>query len=83
VTEAKSPSTKFWRETFALYKAASTTEKSYYPAIKELWARLIEGRGLPFEVRAETSEHREGPAGTDLPDLALSTGVNSSRFSRR
>lgn len=71
MTEARSPSARFWSETFALYEAAATTEKSYYPAIKELWARLLEGRGLPFEVRTETSEHREGAAGIDLPDLAL------------
>lgn len=71
VTDTKIASAKFWRETLALYKAASTTEKSYYPAIKELWAGLLESRGLPFEVRAETSEQRAGATGTDLPDLAL------------
>ncbi len=64
-------STKFWRETVSLYKATSTTEKSYYPAIKELWARLLDSQGLPFEVRVETSEHRTSTVGTDLPDLAL------------
>jgi hypothetical protein len=69
--DAKTPSAKFWRETLALYKTASTTEKSYYPAIKELWSRLLESRGLPFEVRVETSEHRSGATGADAPDLAL------------
>lgn len=54
----------------ALYTASSTTEKSYYPAIKELWARLLEERGLPFEVRVETSEGSSS-TGTELPDLAL------------
>lgn len=71
MTDQKSPSAKFWRETSALYKAPSTTEKSYYPAIKELWSRLLESRDLPFDVRAETSEHRPSIPGTDLPDLAL------------
>ncbi len=70
MTEAKNSSGKFWREMFALYKATSTTEKSYYPAIKELWARLLEERGLPFEVRVETSEGSRS-TGTELPDLAL------------
>lgn len=71
MSDAKAPSAKFWRETLALYKTASTTEKSYYPAIKELWSRLLESRGLPFEVRVETSERRSGVAGADAPDLAL------------
>ncbi len=70
MSETKNPSTKFWRETVGLYKASSTTEKSYYPSIKELWARLLESRGLPFEVRVETSEG-PGSIGADHPDLAL------------
>lgn len=70
MTEPRNPSSKFVRETTALYRAASTTEKSYYPSIKELWARLLESRGLPFEVRVETSEG-SGSTSTDLPDLAL------------
>ncbi len=55
----------------ALYRARSSTEKSYYPSVRDLWARLLEIRGLPFEVRAETSEQREGGPGADQPDLAL------------
>jgi hypothetical protein len=70
VSEPRNPSAKFWRETSALYRATSTTEKSYYPAIKELWGRLLESRNLPFEVRVETSEG-SAATGTKLPDLAL------------
>lgn len=70
MSDAKSPFGKFRREVVALYGATSTTEKSYYPAIKELWARLLESRSLPFDVRVETSEGST-PTGTKLPDLAL------------
>lgn len=62
------------REAPALYRASSTTEKSFYPPIKELFSRLLEARGLPFEVRAGTSERRAGGAGVDQPDLALFDG---------
>lgn len=55
----------------ALYRARSSTEKSYYSSVRDLWARLLEIRGLPFEVRAETSEQRERGPGADQPDLAL------------
>jgi Type ISP C-terminal specificity domain/N-6 DNA Methylase len=71
LTEATGPGARFFRETLALYKSSSTTERSYYPIIRELWSRLLEQRGLPFEVRAETSERRTGGPGADLPDLAL------------
>ena len=70
MTNLKSAAASFFREAPALYRASNSTEKSYYPGIKELWARLLESRGLPFEVRAETSEARAG-GGADHPDLAL------------
>ena len=71
MTDLKRATSRFVRETHALYRASSTTEKSYYPTIKELWSRLLESRGLPFEVRAETSERRSAGTGVDQPDLAL------------
>lgn len=71
MTDGKNSAASYFREALALYRASSTTEKSYYPAIKQLWTRLLESRGLPFEVRAETSERRSGTAGADQPDLAL------------
>jgi hypothetical protein len=48
VSEPRNPSAKFWRETSALYKATSTTEKSYCPAIKKLWGRLLESAAAAF-----------------------------------
>ena len=71
MSEGKSPSARFWGEAHGLYKASSTTEKSYYPLIKEVWSRLLKDRGLPFEVRAETSQQHSGAVGSDFPDLAL------------
>jgi hypothetical protein len=70
-TNLKGVGSAFVHEAPALYRARSSTEKSYYPSIRDLWARLLEIRGLPFEVRAETSEQREGGPGADQPDLAL------------
>ena len=78
VADAKSLFAKFWRETLVLYKAASTTEKSYDPAIKELWAGLLESRGLPFEVRAETSERRAGAASRAMVLRIAAMLANSS-----
>ena len=60
----------FCREVTPLYSKTSTTEPSYYPAIKELWSKVIEDRGLPFEVRASTAEERVA-GGADFPDVAL------------
>jgi len=70
-TDLKGLASSFVREALALYRASSTTERSYYPSIRDLWARLLHNRSLPFEVRAETSERREGEPGADQPDLAL------------
>jgi len=58
------------REIPPLFRSATTTEASYYPALRDLWARLLAERKLPFEVRANTAESRAGK-GIDLPDLAL------------
>lgn len=53
-----------------------STEASYYPAIERLLDSLLRHRGLPFDVRVETSQRRtgEGTGGTDLPDLAFYDG---------
>jgi hypothetical protein len=56
-----------------LVASRTTTEPSYYPAIKTLLARMLEFEKLPFEVRASTSESRSA-GGRDLPDLALYDG---------
>jgi len=56
-----------------LVAASTTTEPSYYPAIKALLSEMLAHEKLPFEVRASTSEGRSG-GGHDLPDIALYDG---------
>lgn len=51
----------------------STTEPSYYPAVKTLLSKMLDHETLPFEVRASTSESRAG-GGHDQPDFALYDG---------
>jgi hypothetical protein len=53
-----------------LANSATSTEQSFYPAIKALLSAILSDRGLPFDVRVNTSERRQG-GGNDLPDLAL------------
>lgn len=53
----------------ALAASPSTTESSYYPAIRELLAACLAELDLPFEVRVNTSED-EG-----MPDLAFYDGA--------
>lgn len=61
---------QFAREVAPLYGKQGTTEASYYPSIKELWGKVLENRGLPFEVRVATAEPRDS-GGSDFPDVAL------------
>jgi hypothetical protein len=61
-------------EVSRLAKSATTTEPSFYPAIKSLLSGILAKRGLSFDVRINTSERREG-GGTDLPDVALYDGA--------
>lgn len=60
-------------EVAVLSASQTTTEPSYYPAIKSLLSKLLDTESLPFEVRASTSESRAG-GGRDMPDLALYDG---------
>jgi hypothetical protein len=53
-----------------LAKAHTTTETSYYPAIKKLLEAILQDLGLTFEVRSGTSEDRLG-GGRDQPDIAI------------
>ena len=62
---------RFTKEVCKLAAAASTTEETYYPALRDLCASLLEERRLPFQVRVSTSEHRPTIGGTDRPDLAF------------
>ncbi len=60
-------------EVAELAASRSTTELSYYPAIKALLSKMLTRESLPFEVRASTSESRVG-GGRDQPDFALYDG---------
>lgn len=64
---------EYAEEVAALVAAHSTTEPSYYPAIKTLLSKMLAHENLPFEVRASTSESRSG-GGHDQPDFALYDG---------
>jgi hypothetical protein len=48
----------------------STTEATYYPAVKALIAAALAVEELPFDVRINTSEKKE-EGGINLPDVAL------------
>ena len=58
------------RDAGALVMAGSTTEATYYPAVKALLGAALAAQNLPFEVRVNTSEERAG-GGINLPDIAL------------
>jgi hypothetical protein len=60
-------------EVAVLSASHTTTEPSYYPAIKSLLSKMLSVETLPFEVRASTSESRAG-GGHDMPDMALYDG---------
>src|SRR5262245_8332547 len=61
------------REVVKLVGATSTTEATYYPAVRTLLAEILSANELPFDVRINTSESRKG-GGTDLPDVAFYDG---------
>ncbi len=58
------------QEVQRLAKAHTTTETSYYPAIKKLLEAILQDLGLTFEIRSGTSEDRMG-GGRDQPDIAI------------
>jgi hypothetical protein len=64
----------YGQEVIRLVDAATTTEGSYYPAIRTLLADVLESRDLPFQVRTATSEQRAG-GGADHPDVAIYDGA--------
>lgn len=50
----------------------SSTENTFYPAIKNLISAVLKGGNLPFEVRVNTSETKGGNGkGRDNPDFVL------------
>jgi hypothetical protein len=58
------------RDVCALAAAGSTTEATYYPAVRSLIASALAVEELPFDVRINTSEQKSG-GGINLPDVAL------------
>jgi hypothetical protein len=73
MTDAQQLFRPYSDEVRRLVGATSTTEETYYPAIKGLLARALEFLHLPFEARTSTSEAR-AQRGIDLPDFALYDG---------
>lgn len=57
-----------------LSQAQSTTEPSYYPAIRSLLIAVLRELGLPTDVRINTTHRRRG-GGHDVPDVALFDGA--------
>ena len=57
-------------ETRRLQSIGTTTEETFYPAIRDLLTAVLRTQNLPFEVRTGTSEAKEH--GTDRPDFVLS-----------
>ena len=53
------------REVSTLACAASTTEETFYPPIRELLNNLLQARKLPFRVRTGTSEERASSGNPD------------------
>lgn len=60
-------------ETRKLAAISSSTEETFYPAIRRLITVAIEKLQLPFEIRSGTSEMRLGK-GRDRPDFVLVEG---------
>ena len=74
ITKLAHAAKSYTREVATLMAAGSTTEATYYPAVRSLIAAALETENLPFDVRINTSEQRQG-GGTDLPDVALYDGA--------
>jgi hypothetical protein len=70
-------SKRFADKVSQLANADTTTEATYYPAIRALLAGLLSEQHLPFDVRTGTSERRPGK-GADLPDLAFYDGSGTA-----
>jgi len=61
---------RYTGEVRLLARSETTTEESFYPAVRALLAELLQEGGLPFHARVGTSEDRVG-GGTDRPDVAI------------
>ena len=73
---------RYVEEVRGLADADTTTETSYYPAIKSLLESVLEHLGLDFQVRTGTAEDRSG-GGRDRPDLSSYDIMGLRRRCRR
>jgi hypothetical protein len=62
------------REASEVAGSPGSTEATFYPAVQRLLTAVLQARGLPFDVRVNTSQRRAA-GGTDLPDLAFYDGA--------
>ena len=60
-------------ETRSLDSQQTSTENTFYPAIKTLISAILKEQRLPFEVRVNTSQAKE--KGYDNPDFVLGDGA--------
>lgn len=60
----------YGRDVADLIASGSTTEATYYPAVRSLIVAALSAEDLPFDVRVNTSEQKTG-GGINLPDIAL------------
>jgi hypothetical protein len=70
VSKLSKAAKSYAKDVGALIAAGSTTEATYYPAVKSLIAAALSVEDLPFDVRINTSEQKDG-GGIDLPDVAV------------
>ena len=60
---------RYVAETRRLSEIGSTTEETFYPAVRDLLSAVLRAHNLPFQVRTGTSESKE--SGPDRPDFIL------------
>ena len=70
VRELVKAARSYARDASDLIAAGSTTEATYYPAVKAFVAAALAVEDLAFEVRVNTSEEKPG-GGINLPDVAV------------
>lgn len=70
VAKLKKAAAVYAREIGNLIGSGSTTEATYYPAVRSMIAAALSAGDLPFDVRINTSEEKSG-GGINLPDVAL------------
>jgi Type ISP C-terminal specificity domain/N-6 DNA Methylase len=60
----------YLKDVSELVLAESTTEATFYPAVRTFLTAALEAEDLPFDVRINTSEEKSG-GGINLPDVAF------------